>query len=99
MTAISAGDYHNCALTGTGGLTCWGANDYGQVGDGTNESRSTPVPVSGLTSGVGAVSAGYQFTCAITDAGQVMCWGNNDYGQLGDGTTDSTSTPTAVSGL
>jgi alpha-tubulin suppressor-like RCC1 family protein len=100
VVAISSGDYHTCAVTGAGGVECWGSNDYGQLGDGTSQSSSTAVAVAGLASGVTAVSGGdFEYTCALTNIGQVMCWGINDYGQLGDGTTESRLTPVAVSGL
>jgi alpha-tubulin suppressor-like RCC1 family protein len=97
--ALSTGSMHTCALTSTGGVKCWGQNSEGQVGDGTTIHRSTPVDVSGLSSGVRAVSAGKDFTCALTDLGAVVCWGLNSSGQLGDGTTARRTEPVAVTGL
>ncbi|WP_298007635.1 MULTISPECIES: hypothetical protein [Anaerolinea] len=99
VVAIAAGRYHTCALTNSGGVLCWGDNRYGQLGDGTTLGRLTPVAVSGLSSGVTAITAGYSHTCALTDSGGVLCWGTNLYGQLGDGTTLGRLTPVAVSGL
>ena len=98
-TAISAGYGHTCALTSAGRVECWGDNGYGQVGDGTTADRHLPVAVSGLTSGVRAIAVGEALTCAVTSAGGVKCWGDNGYGQVGDGTTADRHTPVAVSGL
>jgi alpha-tubulin suppressor-like RCC1 family protein len=95
----AAGAMHACVLTAAGGVKCWGNNKYGQLGDGTTIDRLTPVNVVGLASGVVKVEAGALHTCAVLVSGGVKCWGENVDGQLGDGTTNSSSVPVNVYGL
>jgi alpha-tubulin suppressor-like RCC1 family protein len=100
VVAVAAGDGHSCALTRAGAVKCWGENSDGEVGDGTISLRKlTPVNVIGLSSGVVAVAAGGNHSCALTAAGGVKCWGYNADGQLGDGTTTTRATPVTVVGL
>lgn len=99
VAAISSSDFHACALLTGGEVKCWGKNEYGQLGNGTTVDNYTPGTVSGLPAGIRAVSAGYRKTCAITAEGALKCWGDNRYGQLGDGTTSNRSTPVDVTGL
>ena len=86
VTAITAGQYHTCALLVSGSARCWGFNFSGQLGDATNTDRATPgVDIPGLT-GVSAIHAGQSHTCAQLASGAARCWGFNGYGQLGDDT-------------
>jgi len=78
----------------TGGVKCWGTNYYGQLGDGSIVSRNTPGDVPGLTSGVIAIAVGTQFNCALLSTGAVKCWGDNQGGQIGDGTVGYRTTAT-----
>lgn len=88
---------HTCALTTTGSAYCWGYNNAGQLGDGTNTARNSPAPVLGGLTFTSLSARGF-YTCGLTAAGIAYCWGQNDSGQLGDGTTTSKSVPNAVGG-
>jgi alpha-tubulin suppressor-like RCC1 family protein/murein DD-endopeptidase MepM/ murein hydrolase activator NlpD len=100
VTALSAGNSHTCALTTSGGVKCWGANASGQLGDGTTVVRPAPVDVQGLGSGVTAIAAGENRTCALTVNGGVKCWGSDLFGGLGRGTSGGYQTvPLDVTGL
>jgi alpha-tubulin suppressor-like RCC1 family protein len=99
VAAVTAGQAHTCAITIGGAAKCWGNNYYGQLGDNTNTQQNAPVEVSGLQSGVVAISAGGSHTCVITTVGGVKCWGDNTFGQLGDGTGLNQAIPADVVGL
>ena len=99
VTNITASQYHTCAVTSDGTAACWGANWYGQLGDGTITNSMTPVAVtSGALAGktVTNITASYYHTCAVLLDGTAACWGVNDYGQLGTGTTTNSRIPVAV---
>lgn len=108
VAALAGGRNHTCALTAAGGVKCWGLGHRGQLGAEeigscvdpfgrpTGSCNATPVDVVGLESGVVAVIAGYNHTCAITAEGGLKCWGWNAMGQLGDGTTTTRWTPVDV---
>jgi uncharacterized repeat protein (TIGR02543 family) len=100
IISISAGLYHSLAVTSQGRMYTWGANWYGQLGDGTANSRTTPtlINVPSLQSGetIAQVTAGDSHSLAVTTQGRVYAWGANWYGQLGDGTANSRTTPTLI---
>ena len=99
FTSLVVGERHTCGLeTGTGTAWCWGWNGYGQLGDGTaGTDRRSPVAVKGGRAFVSLV-AGQQHTCGLeAGTGTAWCWGWNDDGQLGDGTSGTDrSVPVAV---
>jgi alpha-tubulin suppressor-like RCC1 family protein len=79
---VTAGAYHTCLLTQSGGVECWGYNGDGEVGtDPATDQFAWPQPVKGLERVI-ELSAGDFFTCALVDAGDVYCWGDNSTGQL-----------------
>jgi alpha-tubulin suppressor-like RCC1 family protein len=114
VVQIGAGANHTCAVTAAGGVMCWGANYGGQLGDGTFLNSYTATQVAGLEAGVVLVSSGgvggfYYYldaasgdgahSCVLTALGAARCWGDNVFGQLGNGTTGGSNIPLDVSGL
>jgi len=99
--AISSGGSRTCVILDDGSVSCWGRNLYGGLGDGTNTNRNTPTQTSSLGTGrtAVAISAGASHTCAILDDASASCWGDNWYGQLGDGTRTERNRPTQTSSL
>ena len=103
-TVSAAGD-HTCAVTTAGAAYCWGANSSGQLGNGTTNptggANPSPVAVLGGLSFVMVSAGGVQsmgHTCGVTTVGAAYCWGDNSWGQLGDGTTTNRTNPVAVLG-
>ncbi len=99
IQTISAGGEYTCAVTITGGVKCWGDNTHGQLGTGDTDGHRTAVEVVDLTGEVQAISTGTDHTCARMTTGAIHCWGDNQFGQLGDGTTERRLLPTEVIGL
>jgi hypothetical protein len=109
-TQVAAGAAHTCALLTGGSIDCWGENQYGQLGDGTSTGPETcfwmsdascsrhPVMVSGIRNAT-QIAAGDAHTCALLTGGSVDCWGLNEDGELGDGTTTNSDVPVAVGGV
>lgn len=108
---IFAGEYHTCAISTSGTAYCWGRNDYGQLGDGTNTNATTPVAVAAGNLKFRSLSVGELFTCGVVSStslipgspsqtpGTVYCWGDNLFGELGQNATGNSSqywTPKAV---
>ncbi|MBI5537334.1 MAG: hypothetical protein HY898_31720 [Deltaproteobacteria bacterium] len=94
-STVAVGGGHACAVTQAGELYCWGANVYGEVGDGTYNEQHVPVRI-GTSSDWMFASAGAFHTCAISQSGKLFCWGQNTYSQLGDPAGTSHGAPWEV---
>jgi hypothetical protein len=94
VTAIATSGAHTCAVLADTTVACWGANNFGQLGNGTTEDSPTPVAVSGL-SGATAIATGWYHTCAVLSNGTGACWGNNQL-RSDEGGITNTSTPVTV---
>jgi adhesin/invasin len=99
VVQLVVGSAHTCALTSGNQVFCWGLNDAGQLGDNTTTNRpaATPISLPGGVTGFSAISAGASFTCGVTTANKLYCWGEGTGGQLGDGAGLDRSVPTLVS--
>ncbi|MBU6375573.1 MAG: putative Ig domain-containing protein [Bdellovibrionales bacterium] len=97
--SASSGEVHQCGVTSLGFIKCWGISANGRLGDGVNGNYtpSTPTLVDSNTSFI-SVQAGGAFSCGITSSGAVKCWGNNKYGQLGQGVQTQKVGPTLIDG-
>lgn len=93
--SISVGAQFACGVRLDGGVDCWGANAYGQLGTGDKLDRTEPTNVMGL-SDVTGVAVGLRSVCAVLQSGSLYCWGSNKRGTVGDGTTTDRLTPTQV---
>jgi alpha-tubulin suppressor-like RCC1 family protein len=93
---VSASSWATCGRLASGAVKCWGGNEDGELGDGTTVNRSTPTPIVGGHL-IASLSQGLGYHhCGIRTDGRTVCWGWNDYGQLGIGSYSSTSTPTLI---
>jgi alpha-tubulin suppressor-like RCC1 family protein len=98
--AISMGGTHACALTPAGEAYCWGHGMNwlkGQLGDGTQQSHTSPNPVVGNLR-FRSITSGSEHTCGVTLQGVGYCWGSNRLGQLGIGSRDSSLVPVQILG-
>ncbi len=98
FTKIAAGDTHTVALGSDGNAYAWGSNGFGQLGNGTTVHSSSPVQVQAPEAGVTftEIAAGYAHTVALGSDGNAYAWGHNGWGQLGNGTLASSSSPVQV---
>jgi len=98
VSSVSVGEEHACAVA-DGRAFCWGNNDQGQLGSNFDLSTATPIEVDMTGAAAGKrftqISAGDRFTCAVA-SGLALCWGNNQYGQIGNGTLENVPVPVAV---
>jgi alpha-tubulin suppressor-like RCC1 family protein len=100
-SAIAAGGGYSCALLSNGMVNCWGGAFGGQLGNGTSKGASPiPIAVNEISNATAISASGWGVhTCALVSDGHVKCWGRNDFGQLGNGTTAKSPVPVLVSGI
>lgn len=96
IAGITAGGAHACALTVAGSVWCWGNNVHGQQGNTRFSLKHSPTRLPNMPENVSAVVAGGTHICALTQEGEVFCWGGNKYGQLGDSSKETQLTPVPV---
>jgi alpha-tubulin suppressor-like RCC1 family protein len=100
FTALATGlGRHACALTSTGAAYCWGDNTFGALGDGSSRQSPVPVAVQGGLALTHVIAGGFiGHTCGLTADGAAHCWGENEVGAIGDGSTVDREMPSAVTG-
>jgi alpha-tubulin suppressor-like RCC1 family protein len=102
-SVVSAGEGSTCVITSPAQVWCWGLNNKGQLGNNTTADSPVPVQVVGpggvgVLSGALTISSGLTHSCVLSSGASVWCWGRNDKGQLGDGTTADSWFPVPVVG-
>ncbi len=97
LRSVGLGWHHTCATTQAGAAICWGCNTSGELGNGlVDDTFQLLVQVSGLSEGVSDAQAGFEHSCALLDNGKILCWGANDFGQLGRGSLEASLLPVPV---
>ena len=99
VTGIAAGGVHTCVVRRDGGVSCWGDGSMGQLGQGEKVDASSPAAGVALPGRAVEIAAGAYHSCARIETGAVVCWGDNRFGQLGDGSRTASATPVPVRGL
>lgn len=89
--AVTTGGFHACVSLGTQ-ASCWGYNDYGELGDATASTSHVPVQVK-FPGSIVTIAGGSVHTCGVGGNGQIKCWGENSDGRFGNGTQDSFAEP------
>lgn len=106
--AVSGGQTHTCAVLSNGAVQCWGSNFSGELGNASTLASTSPVPVNGINSAVLVSVAGAwegisnrisNHSCAVLSSGSIKCWGGNAFGELGNGSTNYSSTAVPVIGI
>ena len=98
--SVDAGKVHTCTVLSDGAVKCWGRNNDGQLGDGTNADKFNPISVPGITNAISVTASGGNHTCAVLSDGTIKCWGSDYYGELGNGASRVyKNSPVSVSGI
>jgi alpha-tubulin suppressor-like RCC1 family protein/uncharacterized protein YjdB len=96
FTTLIGGWYHTCGFTASNGPWCWGHNFHGELGNGDNTAKNTPVQSAVGRGPFSHFTASWDLTCGVTTSFRVYCWGYNHKGQIGNGTTTDTNVPVEI---
>ena len=99
IKSVDVGSNAACAVTLSGGVKCWGYNQYGRLGNNSTVDSLSPVDVVGLSGVISVSTSDAYHNCALLNNGKVKCWGLNSAGELGDGTGQNSNVPVEVTGL